>query len=260
MENKEYTSIIGNTTAAPYINGTLVPSGRLFTQYYATNHPSLPDYLVMTSGAHGACVTDGCPRRSDPDENIFHQMNGASIGWKVYAESMPSNCYLYNSGAYLVRHNPPPYFINLSPSGDNSCATRDVPYTALASDIAGGRLSPFAMIVPNQYNDMHTDQQSPGCLLGSAVQNQICQGDRWLKNNLPPLLSNNGADDVTALIVFDEGSTSRGGGGRVVLLEVGVGACGGCTDGTPSNHYGLEASIAQWFGLPRLSPPALSLP
>src|SRR5438105_7474554 len=52
LENHSYgpndVGILGDTTKyivgnadAPYINGTLIPQGTLFTNYYATSHPSL---------------------------------------------------------------------------------------------------------------------------------------------------------------------------------------------------------------------------
>lgn len=41
MENEESSSVVGNTTGAPYISKTLIPSGTLFTNYYAVSHPSL---------------------------------------------------------------------------------------------------------------------------------------------------------------------------------------------------------------------------
>jgi len=63
-----------------------------------------------------------------------------------------------------------------------------------------------------------------------------------------------GANDTTVLITFDEDNTGLGGAGRVVLLENGPSICGGCSDATPSNHYGLRDAIEQWFGLPPLYP------
>jgi phosphatidylinositol-3-phosphatase len=253
MENKEYGEIIDNPNA-PYINETLVPNGRLFTRFYAVTHPSLPDYLVLTGGSMAGCVSGQCSVGSVPNENIFHQMNGASISWKLYAESMPSNCYPLDSDAYLVRHNPAPYYRNLGPRGDGTCFTNDVPYGELASDMAAGVLPQFLWITPNQYNDMHTDQGAEPCLLGSERENSICRGDLWLRQNLPPILSNNGSNDVTAIIVFDEGTTDRAGGGQVVMIEIGSNICGGCTSAKMFTHYGLLQAIDKWFGLASLVP------
>ena len=47
---------------------------------------------------------------------------------------MPSNCDKSNSGAYAVSHNPAPYYTSLS-----GCASHDVPYTQLATDLARRR-------------------------------------------------------------------------------------------------------------------------
>ncbi len=255
MENKEYSQVVGNANA-PYLNTTLIPAGRLFSKYYAATHPSLPGYLVLTSGQYGGCVTDTCPTNSLTSDNLFAQMNRATVpvSWKVYAEGMPANCYRANKGGYLARHNPALYYTSLSAAGDGSCATNDVPYSGLATDMAAGTLPDFSFIVPNQYNDMHTDRSLTPCQLGGPVQNQICQGDAWLRDRVPALLSDGGRNDVTVVVVFDEGATGQGGGGNVMLLEAGPATCQACTDATPFNAYGLLESVERWFGLPALGP------
>src|SRR2546423_7852034 len=83
MENKAYSQIIGNANAS-YINGTLIPSGRLYADYFAVLHPSLPNYLVMASGSNSGCVTDGCLRNSIPGSSLFGEMNNGGLSWKVY--------------------------------------------------------------------------------------------------------------------------------------------------------------------------------
>lgn len=255
MENKEYSGIVGNPNA-PYINNTLIPTGRLFTRYYGAAHPSLPDYLVLTSGQYGGCVTDICPTNSVAANNIFRQMNQAlpAVSWKVYAEGMPSNCYRGNYKGYLVRHNPTTFYSNLGPGGDNSCATNNVKLPELTTDLAAGTLPDFSFIVPNQYHDMHTDRNLAPCQLGFPTQNQICQGDTWLRSQVPALLSNGGRKDVTVLLAFDEGATGAGGGGHIAMVEIGPATCDGCTDATPFNHYGLLQAMERWFGLPILNP------
>src|SRR5947208_12922884 len=49
MENKSYPSIIGSSSA-PYINSLAQQYG-LATNFYAIRHPSLPNYLALTSGS-----------------------------------------------------------------------------------------------------------------------------------------------------------------------------------------------------------------
>src|SRR3954452_14381807 len=247
LENKEFGQVVGST-AAPYFNNTLVPSGRLYTAHYASSHPSLPNYLVLTSGQYGGCVTDSCPTGSITGDNLFSAMNQADdpVTWKVYAEGMPSNCYRSNSSGYLVRHNPPPYYSNLQSGGDGTCSTRDVPLTALSTDLQQGGLPDFSMVVPNQWNDMHTNHQQAGCLLGSTLRNTVCQGDKWLQTWIPQLVSDGGLNHTTVISSFDEGTSNQGGAGRVVLLEIGPNVCAGCPDSRPSNHYGLSAALTGW--------------
>lgn len=255
MENKELSAVVGNPNA-PYINSTLIPQGRLFTAYYAAVHPSLPNYLVLTSGQFAGCVTDGCPVGRATVDNLFAQMDSAvpAISWRVYAESMPSNCYKKNTSTYATRHNPPLYYANLS-----TCATKDVPFTALAQDLSAGTLPQFAMVIPNLYNDMHSDQKAAPCALGVALQDEICQGDQWLQAQLPALLSDGGRNDVTVVLTFDEGGSAKGGGGNVMLLEVGPTTCAGCTEPTPYSAYSMADAIDDWFALPHLviTPPGL---
>jgi hypothetical protein len=131
--------------------------------------------------------------------------------------------------------------------------------------MAAETLPQFAFIVPNQYNDMHTNRNQVGCQLGSALQNQVCQGDTWLKNNVPALQCDRDAvttqcrNDVTVLILFDEGTSRLGGGGHVAAIETGPNVCQGCTFGDPTTHLGVLRAIAQWFALPELLPPPAEL-
>jgi phosphatidylinositol-3-phosphatase len=263
FENKEYHQVV-RSRHAPYITETLIPEGRLFTHYYASLHPSLPNYLLMTSARFGRCVTNACPRPALRNESLFHQMNAAPdpISWKVYAEDMPSNCHGFDTQTYAARHNPALYYRDIGARGDGTCKRFDVPFAELGDDLAAGTLPQFALIVPNIYHDMHSDSPvSRACDFRSVIQSEVCQGDRWLARKLPALLSNGGRGDVTILIAFDEGTTAEGGGGHVLLLEIGPpeSVCSGCSVPGTITHQGLLAAIEDWFELPHLSPRTPSL-
>jgi phosphatidylinositol-3-phosphatase len=252
MENKEYSTVVGSS-AAPYINGTLIPASLRFTQYYAEEHPSLPNYLALSSAGSAGCVADNCPVGFDSQENLFHQMSTSGVSWKAYQESMPSNCFPSNQGAYLVRHNPPPYYSNVT-----NCSTKDVPFTQFTSDLQAGTLPQFSWITPNKYNDMHNDQNKAPCLQSDSTSRKVCQGDTWLSQKLPPLLAlnddANDGNDVTVILTFDEGSTGQGGGGRVLTLVTGPNVAPGTQDATMYGHLGLLNAMEDWFSLPRLNP------
>src|SRR3954447_5816757 len=119
MENHAYDNVIGSSQA-PYEN-QLAKRCALATNFKAETHPSLPNYLAMTSGStHG--VSDDDPPSSHPltGPSIFSQLGGS---WRALQESMPSNCALSSSGVYAVRHNPGAYFTNIR----NACERQNVP-------------------------------------------------------------------------------------------------------------------------------------
>jgi hypothetical protein len=191
MENHSYGDIIGNKAQAPYLNALASECG-LATNYHNVSHPSLPNYLAATSGSG----RDGLPFLSwlDCGPSVACDTSAASIfgqgeTWKAYQESMPSNCARSNSGQYAVRHNPPPYYEKLS-----GCASRDVPYAQLGTDLAANALPAFSFVTPNLIHDMH--------------DGSIAQGDSWLARHLPALLNSAAYKSGTTaiFITWDEGS------------------------------------------------------
>jgi len=227
MENHEYGSIVGSSSA-PYLNRAFIPRGMLFTRYLAVRHPSLPNYLAMTSGTTSGCHSDDCPRRTYRTNNLFHQLSAAGIGWVAWEESMPTRCALGSSGSYVAHHNPPLYYRNLFP---RICPFRDRPYPSRLP----ARLPPFSFITPNNCHNMHD------C--------SVATGDTWLRNHVPPLLRR----DAVVIITFDEGSSSLGGGGHVMTAIAGRHVPRGVRKRKRFTHYGLLAGLERWFGFPRLN-------
>jgi len=223
MENHEYGSIVGSPSA-PYLNRVFIPRGTLFTRYYALHHPSLPNYLAMTSGTTSGCTNDSCPTKTYKTNNIFHQLSTHGIGWVGWAESMPRPCDVSSSGSYAARHNPPVYYADLFPK---TCRTHDLPYPSQLP----AQLRPFTFVTPNLCNDMHD------C--------SVATGDRWLRDHVRPLLQ----AGAVVIITFDEGSTSVGGGGHVMTAIAGPGVARGAQDLHRFTHHGLLAGIERWFGV-----------
>ena len=90
MENQAYSSVIGSRSA-PYLNRLAAACG-VATNFTAEAHPSLPNYLAMTSGS-----TQGVTDDNDPGS---HRIGGPSIfsqlgtRWQALEESMPRACAL----------------------------------------------------------------------------------------------------------------------------------------------------------------------
>jgi phosphatidylinositol-3-phosphatase len=244
MENHSYDTIIGSPEA-PYINSLAGQCG-LATNYHNISHPSLPNYIAGTSGLPLGELTrftsDCSPSRrcSTPASSIFSQVPS----WKAYEESMPKNCDRKNSGEYAVRHNPPPYYTTLS-----ECATKDVPYTQLAGDLANGTLPAFSFVTPNVIDDMH--------------DGTVAQGDAWLQSNLPTILNSSEyqSGTVALIVTWDEGEGGTSNDCATNTTDVGCHAAtivaspstpAGTQSSTLFNHYSLLGSTEQLLGVPPL--------
>src|SRR5262245_32869023 len=57
LENKNYADTFGASTQDPYLTATLRPMGLLLSQYYATGHVSLDNYISMISGQASSLQT-----------------------------------------------------------------------------------------------------------------------------------------------------------------------------------------------------------
>lgn len=240
MENEEYSSIIGNSSA-PYING-LAAGGALATQYYAVSHPSLPNYLALTGGSTFG-VTDDCnPGPSCAGgTSVVEEMTAAGVSWKAYMDDMASNCAQADSGQYAVRHDPFVYYANVI---SGSCG-RIVPGSQLRTDLAAGALPSFSWLTPNLCNDMHD------CSVGT--------GDTYLSGIVPQLLGAVGPTGAV-FVVWDEGTSNAHGGGQVTMVAAGPGVKKGYRASVPYDHYSLLRTIEDAWGLPRLGNTAGAAP
>jgi phosphatidylinositol-3-phosphatase len=219
MENHSYGQIVGNRNAR-YLNDRFIPSGKLYSNYWAITHPSLPNYLALTSGTTSGCRTDTCRTAHFTTNNIFHQVDIAGMHWRAYQEGMPSKCAVHDSGRYLVRHNPPPYYRDLM---ERPCKVADVPYPGTLPS----PLKAFTFVTPDACHDMHD------C--------SVSAGDHWLRDHVPAFL-NAGA---IVVITFDEGVSSD----RVMTAVSGPGITAGAQSHARFTHYGLLAGIEAHLGV-----------
>jgi acid phosphatase len=121
-----------------------------------------------------------------------------------------------------------------------------VPYSRFTSDLAGGRLPAFSLVVPNLCHSMHD------C--------SVATGDRWLAGFLGPLLASPELHDSVVLVTFDEGSSSQHGGGRIPTLVLGPLVEPGARSSRLVTHYGVLRTIEDGLGLPRLGASARARP
>ncbi len=241
MENEESTSVLGNPQA-PYANALARRYG-LATQSFAIAHPSLPNYLALTSGSTQGISSD-CTECSVPasSRNIVDQLEAAHISWKGYMEDLPEPCFKgAGSGGYAKKHNPFIYYEDIANSPQR-CA-KIVGFEALAADLHGGRLPTYAWISPNLCDDGHD------C--------GVAGGDRFLAHTVPGLLRGLGPHGYLVL-TWDEGSTNQGccgvaAGGHIVTILAGPDVRRGARMSTPVDHYGVLGTIESSLGLAPLA-------
>jgi hypothetical protein len=239
LENRSYEQIIGNPQAA-YIN-RLARDNALASRAYAVAHPSLPNYIALTSGTTGE-IHDDCASCDSEATNLIDQLDHAGISWRSYFQGIPAPGSLaIRHGNYSAHYNPFTYYTGTRSHDSNR--DRTVSFTALDGDLRANRLPRFSWIAPDLGHDGHN--------------NSLGFTDRYMSRLVPRVLEALGPHGLLYL-TWDEGKPTdkRGldgkGGGRIVLIAAGPMARHGVISTQPSNQYALLRSLEAGFGLPTL--------
>jgi hypothetical protein len=239
MENEEATSVVGSSEA-PYTNSLIHRYG-LATQSFAITHPSLPNYLALTSGSTQG-ITSDCAECHASAANIVDQLEAAHISWNAFMEDQPTPCFKgAEAGGYAKKHNPFIYYDDVASSATR--CKKIVGFGALAADLRKASLPTYAWISPNLCDDGHD------C--------GVSGGDRFLRRAIPPLLHELGPHGFLVL-TWDEGSSNAGccgaaQGGQIATVVVGPEVRRGARYAGPVDHYGVLGTIEEALGLPPLA-------
>lgn len=203
-ENQNYEDVIGNPKM-PYLNSLAEQYG-FATNYYANTHPSIGNYMMLTTGK--IITNDSHYENTVSEDNIVRQLLAAGKTWKSYAEGLPSAGYTGSKKhSYVARHNPFSFFSDVR---DNQVQVKNlVPFTQFSVDLANNQLPDFSFIVPDLSHNTH--------------DGTLADADKWLRNNISPLVSSEVFQkDGLLIIVFDEASDSdnKHGGGHVEMVIV----------------------------------------
>ncbi len=236
-ENHDYGSVMGNP-AAPEINDLAARCG-LATRYGALTHPSLPNYMEMTSGQPftsppwtADCEPAGSCTTLVP--SVFSELGAAGHNWRSYVESMSSNCGLVSSGEYAARHNPAVYYTGVRPS----CHAWDRPMGTVAAGplhqaLLSGPTVGLTTVTPDLGDDMH--------------DGTLAQGDHWLSAWVPRILASPGyrSGHLAVLIVWDEGAGSGNTPSHVPLIVMSASTPAGARSGLAFDDYSVLRAICQ---------------
>jgi phosphatidylinositol-3-phosphatase len=226
MENHSFDDIIGSSDA-PYINQLATEHG-LAAAFYAESHPSLPNYIAMTSGSTQGIADDSGPDSHPLDvPSIFSLLPGG--GSRSLLESMPANCARADAGEYAVRHNPQVYYVNLG--GD--CARYNVPLTD-TPDLSAR----FTFVTPNLIHDMH--------------DGTVADGDTWLSGFMPKVLGSAeyAAARTAVFVTWDEDDGVLGlGDNHVPTLVIAPSVPAGTRVTDRLDHYAMLRATQEMLGL-----------
>jgi hypothetical protein len=227
MENRSYSqAIAGGYTAQ------LAAQYGVATNYRGVSHPSLPNYLALTSGSTWDITDDGF--HALPKGGIGAQATAAGIEWRAYMEGMSNGCF--RSGyPFALKHNPFAYY-------GSECPAQVVPFTQFATDMAT-KVPNFVWITPDMCHDGHD--------CSTAV------ADKWLATTVPTILATDAWKDGGVLfITWDEGHDRAN---SVLTLVIRADQVIHQSD-RPYDHYSMLATIQDLLGLPRQAQTAQASP
>ncbi|CAH0306828.1 Phosphatidylinositol-3-phosphatase [Arthrobacter sp. Bi26] len=237
QENKAASQIMGASEAG-YFN-KLAAEFSTAANYRAITHPSLPNYLALTSGTNAGITSDCKPKSCTADvRSIADEITQSGRTWKMYAEGMPAPCVAHDSRRYAVKHNPFMYYPAVT-DDLASCSDHVVPYGRLEQDLQSASALPdYSFISPDMCNDTHD------C--------PISTGDDWLSREVPRILGSPAFTTQNSLLVltWDEGSKDDN---RVATVFAGPAARKGFTSHAAYSHYSLLHTIEDVWGLTPLT-------
>lgn len=226
IENRG-AATVRDPNQAPYLASLAARCG-VADNMRAITHPSFPNYIALTAGSTLGAVGSPSPAQASfAAPSIFSQVGPS--GWRVYNQSMPSNCLRTNSGPYAVRHNPAAYYLNVA----DACAKRDVPINGPIKLSAR-----FTMIIPDLNHGMH--------------DGSVAEGDAYLSQLVPQLLATKQyrAGKTAIFITADEDEGTQG--NRIATFVIAPTVTPGTINGRKFTHYSLLKTTEQMLGLPQL--------
>jgi len=294
-ENKDFDQIVGGTVA-PHI-AEMARSYGIATHFYGEVHPSEANYVALlggdTFGIHDddayychAGMSDPHCQGSGAQDYANHTVYSAFLGsqleakgltWKGYYEDLPEpGSLVVEAGSVTsaggLRHVP--FYASKHSGFLNFAAVQSDPhrnaklvgFDQLKADIDSDHLPSFALIVPNQCNEMHGigGDGLPAYCQGTAQL--IARGDEVINDMVVKLMKTKtwkSKDNVAIVITFDEGTggdregccgvtpkaPSNYGGGHIPTLVLTNHGPRGVSDSTPYSHYSLLRTFEDLFGL-----------
>ncbi|KAJ6111481.1 Phosphate-repressible acid phosphatase [Penicillium sp. IBT 18751x] len=240
IENTDF-----DTTASDANFEKLAKEGILLTNYFATTHPSEPNYAASACGDDFGMDNDDFHQIPSNVSTIADLFDTKGVSWGEYQQNMPYAGYQgyrwpeTGANEYVRKHNPLVLFNSVTDSDTRPLQIKN--FTSFYEDVKHKRLPQHMFITPNMTNDAH--------------DSDITVAGDFLADFLPPLLENDYfSKDTLVLVTFDETSTYAK-PNRVYSILLGGAVPShlkGTKDDTFYTHYSIIASLSANWGLPSL--------
>lgn len=292
-ENKGYATVF-DRGYAPNISRLAMLYGSA-TQMFAEVHPSEANYVALlagdTFGIHDDdawyCMSNdtrpACKGAAAPGyaahlidgPNLATQLRAKGLAWRAYLEDLPapgSSAVVSPETArapaalYAAKHTG---FTNFaSVHADPDLARELVGFDALTADLHSGSVPAFALIVPNQCNEMHgidSPKAPADCAKGDA--GLVRRGDAVVGELVQAIQTSRvwSSGNTAIVITWDEdGKADRvpgapqsccvvdannPGGGHIPTIVITNNGPRGMRDPTPYDHYSLLRTIEDALAL-----------
>ena len=247
MENLGYQSALTTPGFA-----SLARRYALATNYYSVAHPSLPNYLALTSGSTWGIHSD-CVECFVDASNLAEELHAAHISFAAYMEGLPTPCFLadYGGDDYASKHDPFRYYADVRASPTLCDAIRpesELPRLLAARASAVPR---FVWVTPDLCHDGHDCPPATAAAWLDGFVNAVTKSAAW-KNNGVLFVTWDESEGSNATVVPPDRVVSCCGGGQVATLVIAPKLLPGLRIGVAYNHYSLLATIEDAFRLPLL--------
>jgi hypothetical protein len=236
--------------------------------YWGVAHPSLPNYIALTSGdtqsivcdcdaqaGQGTCSSNALAceaallvsKCSCPDNamNIADQLEAANKTWMAWGEDMGTPCNTTDSGSYAQRHVPFLYYNDIQTN-----AARCNAHVVDFSHFSPASPAAYNFITPNLVDDMHNPDPTNST--------NIPDGDAFIGPLVDKIMASAAYKAGGLLVVvWDEDDGSGGillnnNAPSPIFVMSPYARSGGYQSAIMANHYSLLATIEDGLGLPRL--------
>ncbi len=223
LENTKYERAMAQPNAS-----SLASRFALATAYHAVGHPSLPNYLALTSGDTFDIHDDSY--RALPGTGLGVQLDAAGESWRAYFEGMDGGCFA-GRYPYALHHNPFAFY-------GGACPAQAVSFAPLDADLAlpAAQAPRLFWITPGLCHDGHDCGPGAADTFLGTLAGRVMASPSWRANGV-------------LLVTWDEDDGSAG--NHVPLLVITPSLRGRVIEGA-LDHYSLLATLEDLLGVGRL--------